>query len=313
MTAHGYSYWGSGSPQRSSEVARVKESEWISMRRQYRYLRVLSIAGSDSGGGAGIQADLKTMAALGCYGMSALTAVTAQNTCGVSAVHPVPIDVLTAQIDAVCADIGVDALKIGMLHSSALIAEVASAIDRHALSPVVLDPVMVSTSGSRLIEDRAVETLCATLMPKVDLITPNLDEAAVLTGMSLRSEADLYRAAQRLIERGARAVLVKGGHLPGREVCDLYLSSDGQSRLWVDSRIASQNLHGTGCTLSAAIACYLAQGLSMTQAIEHARSYVRGALAAGRDVRTGSGNGPLNHSYLPLAMRLIEVDTRSVD
>lgn len=277
------------------------------MRRHYRYSRVLSIAGSDSGGGAGIQADLKTMAALGCYGMCALTAVTAQNTKGVTAVHPIPIDVLTAQIDAVCTDIGVDAVKIGMLQSSALIAAVASAIDRHQLAPVVLDPVMVSTSGSRLIEDSAIETLCAQLLPRVDLITPNVDEAEVLTGMVLRSEADLYRAAHRLIERGARAVLVKGGHLPGREVCDLYLSRDGQSRLWVDSRIASLNLHGTGCTLSSAIACQLALGQPMTQAIERARSYVRGALSAGKDVRTGSGNGPLNHGYLPTAMRLIEV------
>ena len=272
-----------------------------------QYPRVLTIAGSDSGGGAGIQADLKTFSALGCFGMSALTALTAQNTCGVSAIHAVPPEMLRQQIDAVVQDIGVHAVKIGMLHSTEVVATVAQAIDRHHLPHVVLDPVMVATSGAVLIEQPAVQALIAQLFGRVALVTPNLDEAALLVGRPLSSMDDMERAAQELLAMGAHAVLLKGGHLAGDEVHDLLLTQPGL-RHWMHApRIASANTHGTGCTLSSAIAAHLALGADLVQAVEAARSYVRGALEHGATVRTGHGSGPLNHGFAPVAMRLVRL------
>ncbi|MEJ8836437.1 bifunctional hydroxymethylpyrimidine kinase/phosphomethylpyrimidine kinase [Ramlibacter sp. AN1133] len=269
----------------------------------FRYPRVLSIAGSDSGGGAGIQADLKTFAALGCFGMTAITALTAQNTLGVRSIHAVPLQVLADQIDAVVEDIGVDAVKIGMLHSADTVRTVAAALQRHALHKVVLDPVMIATSGAKLIDDQAIEVLVRELFPLATVVTPNLDEAALLVGHPLRSEADMHTAARQLIERGANAVLVKGGHLEGDTVSDLLLLRDAQP-LWMRApRIASGNTHGTGCTLSSAIASHLALGADLVQAVEGARAFVRGALAAGADVRTGAGSGPLNHAFAPQPMQ----------
>ena len=272
-----------------------------------QYPRVLTIAGSDSGGGAGIQADLKTFSALGCFGMSAITALTAQNTCGVSAIHAVPPEMLRQQIDAVVQDIGVHAVKIGMLHSTEVVATVAQAIDRHHLPHVVLDPVMVATSGAVLIEQPAVQALIAQLFGRVALVTPNLDEAALLVGRPLSSMDDMERAAQELLAMGAHAVLLKGGHLAGDEVHDLLLTQPGL-RHWMHApRIASANTHGTGCTLSSAIAAHLALGADLVQAVEAARSYVRGALQHGATVRTGHGSGPLNHGFAPVAMRLVRL------
>ena len=268
-----------------------------------RYARLLTIAGSDSGGGAGIQADLKTFAALGCYGMSAITALTAQNTTGVRAIHAAPPEFLTQQIDAVVEDIGVDAVKIGMLHSPEIVRTVAEAIERHRLPNVVFDPVMVATSGARLIDEPAVEVLVNELFPRTRLVTPNLDEAALLVGFVIHDEASLLRAAERLIERGARAVLLKGGHLPGEEVVDLLLTADGRSQFWRASRIASRNLHGTGCTLSSAIAAHLALGDDLVAAVGAAREYVRKAIESGADVRTGAGHGPLDHGFAPRPTR----------
>jgi len=265
-----------------------------------RYLRVLSIAGSDSGGGAGIQADLKTAAALGCYGMTAITAITAQNTCGVRAIQALPPELLAQQIDAVVEDIGVDATKIGMLHDAATVRVVADAIRRHRLERVVLDPVMVATSGDRLIADETVEVLVRELFPLVSVITPNLDEAGWLLGRPLTTEAALAPAAHALAALGAPAVLLKGGHLPGPQLTDLLLAQ-GTLHRWSDTRIASRNTHGTGCTLSTAIACGLAQGLALDEAVARARSYVRAALAAGADVRVGAGHGPLDHGHAPRA------------
>jgi hydroxymethylpyrimidine/phosphomethylpyrimidine kinase len=270
----------------------------------FQYPRVLSIAGSDSGGGAGIQADLKTIAALGCYGMTAITALTAQNTLGVRSIHAVPLQMLADQIDAVVEDIGVDAVKIGMLHSADTVRAVAQALERHALQCIVLDPVMIATSGAVLIDHEAIAVLVRELFPKADVITPNLDEASLLVGRTLASEADIEAAAQQLLEMGARAVLVKGGHLPGDTVSDLLLTCDGKAHWMLAPRIPSPNTHGTGCTLSSAIAAHLALGSTLTQAVEQARQYVRGALEAGAQVRTGGGSGPLNHSHAPHAMRL---------
>ncbi|WP_332815544.1 bifunctional hydroxymethylpyrimidine kinase/phosphomethylpyrimidine kinase [Ramlibacter sp.] len=273
---------------------------------QERYVRVLSIAGSDSGGGAGIQADLKTFAALGCYGMTAITALTAQNTQGVRGIHAVPPDFLKAQLQAVIEDIGVDAVKVGMLHAPEIVEVVAWAIDGYGLPHVVLDPVMVATSGDRLIAQETVQVLVRELFPRAEVVTPNLDEAALLLGRQLADAAALPPAAADLLALGAQAVLLKGGHLPGEEVVDL-LAQRGAEPACVTlrgPRIASPNTHGTGCTLSSAIACGLALGLPLVESVTQARAYVRSAMLAGAGVRTGQGHGPLNHGFAPEASRV---------
>ena len=265
-----------------------------------RYARVLSIAGSDSGGGAGIQADLKTFSALGCYGMTAITALTAQNTLGVSGIHGVPPDFLKAQIQAVVEDIGVDAVKLGMLHAPEVVEVVAWAIDHYRLDKVVLDPVMVATSGDRLIAAETVQVLVRELFPRAIVVTPNLDEAALLIGHAIDGVEALDDAASELLALGARAVLLKGGHLPGNDVVDLLAEATGERLRLSSERIASRNLHGTGCTLSSAIAAYLALGYALQEAVERARGYVVAAMAAGAHVRTGAGHGPLNHGFAPV-------------
>ncbi|QXZ10582.1 bifunctional hydroxymethylpyrimidine kinase/phosphomethylpyrimidine kinase [Comamonas sp. Y33R10-2] len=273
-----------------------------------RYARVLSIAGSDSGGGAGIQADLKTFAALGCYGMTAITAITVQNTLGVTGIHGIPLDTVRGQIDAVVEDIGVDAVKIGMLATPEVVTVVADAIRRHNLKSVVLDPVMVATSGDRLIVPETAQALVKELFPLCTVITPNLDEAALLLGRSIDGIPALDAAVADLLAMGAPAVLLKGGHLSGNVVMDV-LGQQGQSagdylRLQSE-RIATHNGHGTGCTLSSAIASFLAQGLALEQAVTEARSYILGAIEAGADVYTGHGQGPLNHGYAPCKQLII--------
>ena len=271
-----------------------------------RYARVLSIAGSDSGGGAGIQADLKTFSALGCYGMTAITAITAQNTQGVRAIHGVPPDMLRAQIDAVVEDIGVDAVKIGMLHSPEVVAVVADALRRHHLPHVVLDPVMVATSGDRLMADETVQVLVRELFPLATVVTPNLDEAALLLGRPIPGIEALDGAARALLALGAPAVLLKGGHLPGDEVVDVLVLPDRTLQHLRSPRIATHNGHGTGCTLSSAIAAHLALGQALPEAVALARAYILGAIQAGAAVRTGQGHGPLNHGYAPMAQRVIQ-------
>ncbi|WP_455555092.1 bifunctional hydroxymethylpyrimidine kinase/phosphomethylpyrimidine kinase [Comamonas sp.] len=265
-----------------------------------RYARVLSIAGSDSGGGAGIQADLKTFSALGCFGMTAITAITAQNTLGVKGIHGVPAEMLQAQIDAVVQDIGVDAIKIGMLHAPEIVRVVADAIRRYDIRKVVLDPVMVATSGDKLIHDETAEVLVRELFPLASVITPNLDEAGWLIGRKLHDVADMETAAQRLLEMGAKHVLLKGGHLPGDWVVDLLAGQGGLRKELGSQRIQTHNGHGTGCTLSSAIAAHMALGFELEQAVESARTYILGAIAAGAQVHTGKGHGPLNHGFAPL-------------
>lgn len=270
-----------------------------------RYARVLSIAGSDSGGGAGIQADLKTFSALGCYGMTAITAITAQNTQGVRAIHGVPAQMLRAQIDAVLEDIGADAVKIGMLHDPEVVCVVVEAIQRHRLQQVVLDPVMVATSGDRLMAAETVHVLVHELFPLASVITPNLDEAALLLDRAIDGADALDAAATALLALGAPAVLLKGGHLPGDTVMDVLALTDGTRLRLQSPRIVTHNGHGTGCTLSSAIAAYLALGLPLPQAVEQARAYILGAIAAGANVHTGHGHGPLNHGYAPVAQRVL--------
>jgi hydroxymethylpyrimidine/phosphomethylpyrimidine kinase len=279
------------------------------INRTYQYPRVLTIAGSDSGGGAGIQADLKTISALGCFGMTAITALTAQNTTGVRAIHAVPTHMLTDQIDAVVQDIGVDAVKIGMLHAPDIVQAVAQAIDKHQLRRVVLDPVMVATSGAVLIDNPAISALVKLLFPRVDIITPNLDEAGLLVGRTLQSEQDMQQAAQQLLEMGAAAVLLKGGHLQGDTVSDLLMTREGLTQWLRAPRIHSHNTHGTGCTLSSAIASHLALGHSLTESIAQAHRYIRQALQSGATVRTGHGSGPLNHLSAPVPMHLRPLNT----
>jgi hydroxymethylpyrimidine/phosphomethylpyrimidine kinase len=268
-----------------------------------RYARVLTIAGSDSGGGAGIQADLKTFAALGCYGMSAITALTAQNTMGVQGIHAVPASFLKAQIQSVMDDIGADALKIGMLHEPGIVEVVAWAIDHYNIRQVVLDPVMVATSGDRLIAQETVQILVRELFPRVTVVTPNLDEAQLLLGEAIANAQALDAAAQGLLAMGARAVLLKGGHLASDEVVDVLVQVQGPTRRLASTRIPSRNVHGTGCTLSSAIAAHLALGHGLEEAVVLARTFILSAIDQGAQVQTGQGHGPLNHGFSPLAMR----------
>jgi hydroxymethylpyrimidine/phosphomethylpyrimidine kinase len=275
----------------------------------FRYPRVLSIAGSDSGGGAGIQADLKTFAALGCYGMTAITAITAQNTCGVSAISVVSPDMLRKQLDAVLGDLGVDAVKIGMLPSIDHIQVIVEAIERYGVRGIVLDPVLASTSGTPLMDAEAIAALAETVFQRMDLISPNLDEAARLLGREVLSRLDMERAAFDLLGLGARAVMLKGGHLLGDEVADLLVLGDGRVTWMQGSRIATPNSHGTGCTLSSAIAAYLARGCALEDAVQQGRAFVRSALEAGAAARIGRGNGPLNHGFAPVSMLLLNLKT----
>ena len=274
------------------------------IRLTSQYARVLSIAGSDSGGAAGIQADLKTFSALGCYGMTAITALTAQNTLGVQAIHGVPASFLKAQLQSVLDDIGVDAVKIGMLHSPEVVEVVAWAIDHYGLKKLVLDPVMVATSGDRLIAEETVSVLVKELFPRVQLVTPNLDEASLLLQQPLTEVDQLHKAAQALIEMGAKAVLLKGGHLPGDALCDVLQTSGSDAVVFEATRIHSRNVHGTGCSLSSAIAAHLALGQSMADAVTAARAFIRRAIADGAGVKTGEGHGPLNHGFAPWVMQL---------
>lgn len=250
----------------------------------------LTIAGSDSGGGAGIQADLKTFQAFGVFGTSALTAVTAQNTLGVRAVHTVPVDVVRAQIEAVAEDLAPAAVKTGMLANAELVEAVAGSLRAHSLPSYVLDPVMVATSGDRLLDRDAERAVLERLVPLATLVTPNLPEAAVLTGREVASEADMLPAARTLVERGAGAALIKGGHLHGDTVTDLLW--DGRdATTWRRARIQGRNTHGTGCALSAAACAVLARGGSVHDAVERALAFVAAAIRAAPGL--GSGHGPL--------------------
>ncbi len=257
----------------------------------------VTIAGSDSGGGAGIQADLKTFSALGVYGASVIAALTAQNTKGVTAVHDVPADFVAAQIDAVFSDLAVGAVKIGMLSQPAVIEAVADGLARWRQTKVVLDPVMVATSGDRLIAPEAVEVLKRVLIPRALVITPNLAEAgALLDAPPARTEAEMRVQGERLLALGARAVLIKGGHGEAAESVDLLVAPGAVTRL-AAARIATKNTHGTGCTLSAAIAAGLAKGLDLSAAARAAKDYVSAAIAASQRLTIGSGHGPVHHFH----------------
>lgn len=257
--------------------------------------RVLIAAGSDSGGGAGIQADIKTVTALGGFAMTALTALTAQDTRGVFGVHEVPVAFLKQQLDLVLDDLGADAIKTGMLHSAAVIDTICDVIEEKAMDiPLVVDPVMVAKGGHPLLEPEAMGVLKARLILRADILTPNLPEAELLTGMTIRDVDDMHHAAEMLLSLGPPAVLLKGGHLASETVVDLLATEDG-IRMFTSPRIKSTSTHGTGCTLSSAIACGLAQGLDTVSAVERARAYVVTAIATAPGF--GGGHGPLNHAH----------------
>jgi hydroxymethylpyrimidine/phosphomethylpyrimidine kinase len=257
----------------------------------------VTIAGSDSSGGAGIQADLKTFAALGVYGASIITALTAQNTKGVSAIHDVPPDFIVAQVDAVFSDLDIGAVKIGMLSQAATIEVVSKSLDRHRARNVVLDPVMIATSGDRLLAPDAVEALRKLLIPRALVVTPNLPEAAALAGASLaRNEQEMEIQARELLALGAPHVLIKGGHGGGEESVDLLIGQGAVLRLSA-RRVDTKNTHGTGCTLSSAIAAGLAKGLELKAAVQNAKVYVTGAIAAADKLKVGCGHGPVHHFH----------------
>jgi hydroxymethylpyrimidine/phosphomethylpyrimidine kinase len=257
----------------------------------------VTIAGSDSSGGAGIQADLKTFSALGVYGASVITALTAQNTKGVAGIHDVPADFITAQIDAVFSDLAVNAVKIGMLSAPAAIEAIAAGLDRWKQTLVVLDPVMVASSGDRLLAPAAIDILKSALIPRALVITPNLPEAAALLDAPIAAtESEMRAQAEQLLELGPRAVLIKGGHASGAEAIDLLVSRDAVARLSAE-RVATKNTHGTGCTLSSAIAAGLAKGQRLGEAVSDAKQYVTEAIGCADELAVGHGHGPVHHFH----------------
>ncbi len=268
-----------------------------------RYITALSIAGSDSSGGAGIQADIKTMSAIGVYGMTAITAITVQNTIGVTAVQGINPDIVAGQIDAVYGDIRPNAVKIGMLFSAETVEAVADALIRNNARNIVLDPVMVSTSGSKLMDDEAIDTVKSRLLPLSTLVTPNEEEAKVLTGTD-NSEEQI----RALREFGATAILLKGGDSsnPSQSVDILSASPASTTVLLASDRVHTVNTHGTGCTLSSAIASYLALGYPLEKAVLKGKSYIDQALKSGADISTGHGHGPVNHMFAPVPYTIIE-------
>ena len=262
------------------------------------YSRVLTIADSDSGGGAGIQADIKTISAMGCYAASAITAVTVQNTIGVQAVHPIPLDILAGQIEAVLSDIGADAIKIGMLHSAEVVNLVADEIEKHGIRNIVLDPVMVSTSGHRLIEESAIQVLQERLLPLARVITPNIPEAEILANSPITSETQFPEVAKRLSRDGRVSVLLKAGHLSGDDLTDYFFNAeDCTTTLLPSKRVYTRNTHGTGCTLSSALAAAIARGEELTSAVKSAKQYIENAIRSGARYSLGHGHGPVNHFF----------------
>ncbi|MDR1332346.1 MAG: bifunctional hydroxymethylpyrimidine kinase/phosphomethylpyrimidine kinase [Tannerella sp.] len=262
------------------------------------YKRALTIAGSDPSGGAGIQADLKTFSACGCFGTSAIVAVVDENTVGVTGIHPVPADFVTGQITSVLDDIGTDAVKIGMLHSSELIRAVKETLSAYDIKNIVLDPVMVTTSGDRLLQNEAIATLKSELIPSARIITPNIPEAEILLGCRIDSQRDMPLVIRYLSAGRKVSVLLKAGHLKGDVLTDLFYNAETDEVTELASRrIDTKNTHGTGCTFSSAIAAFLAHGMSLDDAVRHAKKYMESAIAAGAEYEIGHGHGPVHHFF----------------
>ncbi|MDR2774906.1 MAG: bifunctional hydroxymethylpyrimidine kinase/phosphomethylpyrimidine kinase [Tannerella sp.] len=262
------------------------------------YKRVLTIAGSDPSGGAGIQADLKTFSACGCFGTSAIVAVVDENTVGVTAVHPIPVDFVAGQITSVLDDIGTNAVKIGMLHSSELIRTVKETLSAYEIKNIVLDPVMVATSGDKLLQDEAIGTLKNELVPFARVITPNLPEAEVLAGRKINGQHDFRHVIKELSAGRSVSVLLKAGHLKGETLTDVFYNAETDEMTELTSkRIHTKNTHGTGCTFSSAIAAFLAHDMSLNDAVRRAKDYMESAIAAGAEYEIGKGNGPVHHFF----------------
>lgn len=271
------------------------------------YPCVLTIAGSDCSGGAGIQADIKAISALGAYAASAITAITVQNTLGVTGIHPVPPAYVKVQIEAVMDDIRPKAVKIGMINDAEIVKVIAESILKYHPEYVVFDPVMVSTSGCKLMEDEAIEAITTRLIPLASLITPNLSEAEILAGQKIRTVEDMKQQAKEMLKLGCKGVLIKGGHLDGGLMCDvLQTATEEAPHLFTAPKVDSRNTHGTGCTLSSAIATFLALGEPMSVAVEKAKQYVYKGIESGKDVFIGGGHGPLNHFHSPVAMHIFD-------
>ncbi|OCK50021.1 bifunctional hydroxymethylpyrimidine kinase/phosphomethylpyrimidine kinase [Chryseobacterium sp. CBo1] len=267
--------------------------------KKYKYPSVLTIAGFDGSGGAGIQADIKTISALGCYATSVLTALPVQNTQGVRNIFPIPVEAVSEQIEAILDDIFPDAIKIGMVHTPELVETIVKTLAKYKKVPIVFDPVMVATSGHRLIEEKTIETIIEKLFPISDIITPNMDEAAILAKMEVKNLDDMKIAGERIKELGCKNILLKGGHLETEMITSLLYNDQNDYQTFKSEKVDTKNTHGSGCTLSSAIASFIARGKSMDEAVAFAQYYVSEAVLKGSDVQTGKGNGPLNHFFNP--------------
>lgn len=270
--------------------------------KKKHYITTLTIAGFDPSGGAGIQADIKTMSALGCYATSVLTALPVQNTVGVRSIYPVPYLAVKEQIEAVLEDIFPDALKIGMVHTSELVTTIVETLRNYPKMPIVFDPVMVATSGHKLIENETIQSIVNNLFPIADIITPNLDEAGILADMKIETVEEMYLAGNKIKQLGAKNILLKGGHLKTAQLTSLFFSEEDEVHEFHFEKYETKNTHGSGCSLSSAIASYLAQGKSMLEAVTLGQNYVKEAIYQGKDIYIGKGNGPLNHFFNPVKL-----------
>jgi len=267
--------------------------------KKYKYPSVLAIAGFDGSGGAGIQADIKTISALGCYATSVLTALPVQNTQGVREIYPIDVSAVAGQLEAILDDIFPDAIKIGMVHTPELVETLVHVLSKYRKVPIVFDPVMVATSGHRLIEDNTIETIVTKLFPIADVITPNMDEAAILANINVATLQDMEVAGKSIRQMGCNNILLKGGHQQSAQLTSLFIDTKDKQHYFAAGRLETNNTHGSGCSLSSAIASYIANGYPLLNAVEHAQQYVYDAIDNGKDVLTGKGNGPLNHFFNP--------------
>ena len=276
--------------------------------KKYTYPSVLSIAGFDGSGGAGIQADIKTISALGCYATTVLTALPVQNTQGVRKIYPISLEAVKDQIEAVMDDIMPAAIKIGMVHTPKLVESITSTLKKYEAVPIVFDPVMVATSGHRLIEEDSVNALIEQLLPIATVITPNMDEAAILANMEVKTLEEMRTAGKQIKELGCNSILMKGGHQETTNITSLFFDPNNQCHSFKTKKIRTNNTHGSGCTLSSAITSLLAQGKTLFESVDVAQSYVHNAIYSGKNVQTGKGNGPLNHFFNPQKIIKNEMD-----
>lgn len=267
--------------------------------KKYTYPSVLTIAGFDGSGGAGIQADIKTASALGCFSTSVLTALPVQNTQGVRTIYPIPVEAVAEQIEAILDDIFPDAIKIGMVHTPQLVETIVSTLGKYKKIPLVFDPVMVATSGHRLIEEDTISAITEQLFPIADVVTPNMDEASILAKMKVKTVEDLYAAGKEIKKLGCKSILLKGGHQETSTITSLFYDEHEKYHSFETKKFSTNNTHGSGCTLSSAIAAYLAQGFTLYDSVSLGQQYVYQAIENGKDAQTGLGNGPLNHFFNP--------------